>query len=465
MLAENLITVLKEKNFFSAESNLKQIVEIGKKMSALAGNFTKEAKFEALPSLIPAQDANTQHEYALLIDIGGTSTKVGIRQVLSPGREHWRLLFELKNIELKEYEYSGNKFHAFCSLLAKRIRIYLDQAGFPREKLQACGIVWSNAIENKFYIKPKNLSSEIAATEKCITGIVVQREFYGKGEWFIEDLKNGDDLGEIFEKSFADQGLNFISFLITNDTPLTMKSLTTADSGMVASTGLNGTLLKPLSDFVSGSASEKVICNAEMGGRFVLDDRFFSLADFAGAQKKATTVEQITAGRFLPFVFVSHVIELGNDKLDNLKELAKHLTELGEKRFFEFRARDLSLLLFDQVFFVARRTKKEYYSAEVLEILRELALQLILRSAKLCAVVALATISNQIEEKDDFLIALDSRLAREIPIFLETMEKTLKEITPAGKKINLNLVEPLAISNGKISVPMLGAARALDSLI
>ena len=81
------------------------------------------------------------------------------------------------------------------------------------------------------------------------SGRVVDRELYSKEEWFIKDVVNGCDLGKFFCEAFQDIGFHLKNFLIANDTPLTMTSAEACDGGMVASTGLNATLVKPVDHF------------------------------------------------------------------------------------------------------------------------------------------------------------------------------------------------------------------------
>ena len=62
------------------------------------------------------------------------------------------------------------------------------------------------------------------------------------------------------------------------------------------------------------------------------------------------------------------------------------------------------------------------------------------------------------------MVALDSRLAREIPLFWDIIRRTLKDLSPKGKEINLKLIDRMKVPGGAFSVPMLGATNALDSL-
>lgn len=433
------------------ESLLKQAIEA----STSAGTkLQKEKSFEAFPSFIPTKAPIDRNDIQLITDIGGTSTKVALRDTRGEGVT-WRMLFEENNFSLKPNVIESQAFISFSKVLANKIKSGLQELNVEASDVKAFAFIWSNAIVNN----PRG--------KTAISAKVTDVEDYKKGEWFIADLKNGDDLGEMLLTELKSVGFNPSQFLIANDAPLTMKALDNADGGMVVSTGLNGTLVKSLSE-LNNPSNEEVICNGELGGRFKIDNDLLSQGDWIANDKRANTIELLTAGRFLPLLFTKHIIALAESNCSELKKLADVFNnKLREKMWVEFRAKDMNLLFSDKQEFIERRNPllKEYLTNEVLEVLTELSKEIFERSAYLAAIVAFATISNRIESKDKFLIALDSRLAREVSFYFEKFESNLKSISK-DKKITIlgEIVLPIEVESGKISVPMQGAAKALDSL-
>ena len=446
---------LKELGFFSVVESLSVLKAQARTMVQLAGTDTNELKFEALASYIPAKRAKYPHDSQLVIDIGGTSTKTGIRLCDQSGFEHWHLLFELSNSDLQHDEDSDLPLASFAFHLGEHLIDNLKRIGVNYHSISTCAIVWSNAMVNK------RLDNN-----RGITGFVVQREKYNKGEWFIDGLEDGTDLGTLFLDGFARNGLNIKTFIIANDTPLTMKALPEAHGGVVASTGLNGTIVKSFKELdLEDKSGSTVICNGEMGGRFVLDQSLLSRADLVGTAEPANTIEFLCAGRFVPRLFAAHIIELAAIGCTELRPLSESLLQKGEERWSVFRAKDMGLLLSDPQQFLSRRENPALYTTPVLSALSLLSSEIFVRSARLCSVVAYGTISNRLPDLDKAIVALDSRLAREVPLFKETFTAQLQAIADDEETvITCPLIRPLEVEGGKVSVPMQGAAHALDCL-
>lgn len=439
---------LEEIGFYQLEDKRDLLCNQAIEYAKNAGNENIKS-FESFPSFIPTKTPVDRNDIQLITDIGGTSTKVALRDTTSDGVD-WTVLFEEKNIDLKPKKVVIKSFESFSYSLAKLIADKIAELKIKPIQISAVAFIWSNAIINK----PRN--------DNAISAFVTDIESYKKGEWFIADLKNEDDLGGMLLKALKDVGFKPKQFLITNDAPLTMKALVNANGGMVASTGLNGTLIRKINN-------TEIICNGELGGRFDIEVDFLSQGDWIYNDKRANTIELLSAGRFLPLIFNQHIVELAKNGKDELKEISSYLVnDLREKRWVEFRAKDMNLLFSSNEEFMARRCENliPLLNQKVLSILSELSREIFTRSAKLAAIVAFSTIANQIEAKRDFLIALDSRLAREVDFYLTVFNNELDSI---NEKYNINIkaeiVKPLSLENGKISVPMQGAANALDSLI
>ncbi len=441
---------LNEVGFYRILQNLDAIADQGQIMARNAGTPNTPA-FEAFPSFIPVQSSAPSCPCLLTIDIGGTSTKAGVR-LTEGGFQDWKLLFELKNLDLQDVQFKDNAFDAFCKILANHVERGLVSAGIPKEEVSACGIVWSNAMENKQW------------NSIGVTGVVTQLEKYKKGEWFNAGLANGRDIGEDFLKALKRRKLPIKKMLIANDTPLTLKATPGAVAGMVASTGLNATLLKSAKELGIGENTDLLICNAEMGGRFILDPTLLTPFDKISSTQIANTIESLTTGNFLPMLFTSYINSYQELGLLELAPVKDHLDELEDSAWEEFRSKDLSLLLHDQSFFLRRRTKRKIYNDAVLDVLACLTEELIIRSAQLCAIIAASSVANLPISEQAHVISLDSRLAREIPLFWKVLTNSLEQKHYFGQKLELNLVKPIELEAGKVSVPMIGVAHGIDSL-
>jgi hexokinase len=443
--------ILDEVGFYRVAENLDAIALQGQLMAKNAGTAATPA-FEAFPSFIPVDNAAPECPCLLTIDIGGTSTKAGVR-LTENGYQEWKLLFELKNLDLKDVQFQDNAFDAFCRLLANHIERGLVSAGVPKEDVSACGVVWSNAMKNKPW------------DNHGVTGIITQLEKYKKGEWFNAGLSNGRDIGQDFLTALRRRKLPIEKILISNDTALTLKATPGAAAGMVASTGLNATLLKSASELGIGENTDLLICNAEMGGRFILNSDLITPFDKISATQTANTIESLTTGNFLPLLFTAYIFSYKELGLNELAPIKEQLDHLEEDAWGEFRSKDLSLLLHDQSFFLRRRTKRKIYNDAVLDTLVSLTEELIVRSAQLCAIVAASSVANLPLREEAQLISLDSRLAREIPLFWQVLLQNVEQKRYFGQKLELNLVQPIELPTGKISVPMIGVAHGVDSLI
>lgn len=452
-MSKNFSEMLEELGLSRIESSLPELCSYAAKMADAAGRDDDRPAFEAFPSYIPPVAPEVNFECVLIIDIGGTSTKTAIRR--KTGNEFtWTMLFEAKNLETMPGTGSGNSFIKFSEIISEQIISTLDALKIAPSAIEAMAVVWSNAIENRIDDKYN------------VTGVIADRLHYNKGEWFIGDLEDGDDIGQMLFGALSQRGLSVDTFLIANDTPFTMKANPVAHAGMVASTGLNGTLVKNLQELDPSAPSRRVICNAEMGGRMVIDSAFRTRADFIDDDEEAEYLEFLTAGRFLPQLFVSYIIALEQQGVSAFTPLADYLKSLGPARWNEFRSKDMNLLTLDKEDFVSRRESADLYTAEVLGLLEELALALFRRSAVLCALVAYATVSNQLQENSRRIVSVDSRLGREIPSFMGIFKEALASITPPSTTIELSLMSPIDLGKyEKISVPMQGAAYSLDSLL
>jgi hypothetical protein len=413
-------------------------VQLFREMAINAGSASTQPKFRALSSGIPVLQANQKLPCLILIDIGGTSTKVGTRRANQT--ESWQILMEYPNDSFKESQIAGVGLEQFANAVAIQTAQALKGNNSDLSVGWGLGIVWSNAMDNP------------VVPGFGIDGIVSGREYYSKGEWFCKDVKNGDSVGQVFAQAFKKAGMNISLVLVGNDTPLTMKALPSAAAGMVASTGLNATIVK-------NGTKGPIICNAEMGTTFKVDDSLVGVNDFISPGVKASIIEHLVSGQNLPKLFVSHVIGSGAS-ISCLANFSEKLRGAGPKAFEMFAAPDLALCLNNLPEFC----EKNELTLKEGEACQKIVANLIVRAARLSSLLAYASVVEQLSQHSSLDIALDSSLSRGIPLFWSEFQKSLKEITPTGKTIALKLVDRCQVPGGVLSVPMMGAANALDSL-
>jgi len=452
-----MIELVKEElraiGFYKLLDGLPDLYAQAAHMAKHAGDSGTGPHFELLPSyLLTEKEPVDAKKNVLAVDIGGTSTKAGVRLVSKDGAVSWRYLFEQKNTALRNTKTGLNSFAEFADTLAANIKQSLAAKDIDEKSIQDAGIIWSNAIKNH---RAPNLG---------ISGAVTAREHYNKGEWFIKDLKNGDDLAAPLLEAFKAAELNIKHLVITNDTPFTLSACKGAVAGVVASTGVNATLL--MTETGANSQKRQVICNAEMGGRFKLKESLLSEADLIADGRNADTIEYMIGGRFIPTVFCAHLIRLGQNGIDAFKKPVAILNDIGEDKWGHFNTRDLSSLIYNQDYFLGRHPEYINFSKDCLDAMKVLAAEVLSRAARLLTTVVYGSIANQIAEGETtFKVSLDSRLAREVPLFWDAFKEQLAVCLPAPLKVEIVLAEPITTPTGSISVPMQGAANAMDSLI
>jgi len=440
---------LEKLGFYNVE---KQISEISQKifytfesLSSLAANNIK-----LFPSLISAEQAQKFQTKSLIIDVGGTSTKVALRlHDQLDSIINWLFLFELPNQEL--FIAGPEKaIERFAASLAIKIREKLAKLIINHMDIKALGIVWSNCLESR------------AIPLKGIGAVVSERSSYHKHEWFIDGLVDGDDLAQPFLNALKEREINIASLLIANDVPLTMKALPNSCSGLVVSTGLNGTLVYPVKD--SGSVARKVIFNAELGTHLMIDKAYLTPVDLSSEGALKESVQSLVAGGFLPALFDRYVVALAELGVSSFKIISPTLKGFPAAGKTLFQTQDLKNLIGAKQL-VAKKLGTLSEIPDLIDDLAVLSHEIIVRAARLAALLGFASICNQIQDSKELTIALDSRLAREIPIFWEIIKNQLSAFFPASKVAKLILLQPMETEGGQISVPMLGAAAALDNFV
>ncbi len=408
------------------------------------------AVFSPRPALLPLNlEVRVEERQTLVLDIGGTSTKAAIRYV-KDNQYHWKSLFEIKNVDLQLSCKNPRQasFSDYCHVLADEISSKLGDLNLKKEF--ALGVVWSNGLENYFLAESWGIGAR-----------VFNRKNYAKNEWFIQNLKEAEDLTPSFLSAFEGKGLAIDQFVITNDTPATLKAQIGAQAGMVLSTGLNITVLLKPQILGIESAEPFIICNSEIGNSVLVGKHFATEADLLPAGK-ADTIEHFASGKYFPILFQSYLLAAAKFGCKSLQSLAEYLEKIPDSLSL-IRSRDLKDIVNGTNEYLDDSPLKDYLlEPKTKQALAEIAMSLIERSATIGAMLGAISVANILDVYPRPLIAFDSRLAREMPIFWEVYQQELSSCLPEARAM---LLAPIKISESQeISVPTQGLANTLDSL-
>ena len=426
-----------------SKEHFERILEIGEAMAFRAGTDLSGPKFSAEPSALALTSRPIKPRACILtVDVGGTRTKVGLREADAAGRIKWIGLLDVYNDDVDTGESSEPALVRMVHALDARIEDRLAERSIARDSVRGVGVVWSNKVRSRL-LDPR--TDGIAGVTGTVIG-VDDGVSYRKGEWFNTALNDGDDIGELLYSAFRDT-FPIEAFVISNDTVLTFKAVegTDTDAGIVASTGANGTII-PHPDHASPE-----LCNSESGGSFTIPPEMITPADVLDGEP--AKLEDLVAGMGLGPRFTRHV-----------KSLAHHDTALAPcLEEDEFDNVTVSLMLnrkYHELF--ERHRPSRAWGRETLAALTSLAEKFMGRSGMLAAALVYFSICNQLDEKDEFVVSLDSSQARYNPLYRHTLVSTLTEILGRrSKQVQVRLIEPI----GKISVPQMGAARAINDFL
>ncbi len=379
----------------------------------------------------------------LLIDIGGTHTKVAVARE----EDKFEFLFDEQNESFRPASpHTGPALQEFLGALCGRI-VTIAPALVRGPTPVRVGVIWSNQI-TALPIKTPALSG--------ITGLVsgLHEGGYRKGEWFLDGLRDGDDIGREFQHSLASSGINSDLLVLGNDTVFTLFARPCSHAGVVVSSGANCTLVGP------GSAGESTIFNSELGGMLLLPDSMLSKGDRIFGAKRAggsLAIEELCGGAWFADVCVSHI--------EALSELPEGIAILPIRDAIKagtlsLSNRALSALLRDRISVSA---EFKSFDASAVETLRSLAEALMHRAGAFAAVLTYLSVCSQIKRGTRALnISLDSSMARHFVGYHASIEAHLNSLMPHDVTYSLHLVEPIKLPGGaEITVPMIGLARAL----
>lgn len=377
---------------------------------------------------------------AILIDMGGTHTKVAVKH---PSGE-WSLLFDYLNdwFESKR-DSSLPLLQGFFRILVQEIAASLPSLTTENLPLRV-GVIWSNQIKTKRFTADKTTG---------VTGIVhgYQSGGYRKGEWFLKGIKNGDDIGALLLAAFSYVSITPDVMVLGNDTLFTLFAAPGAHAGVVMSSGGNCTLVGTCDD------DRDELYNSELGGMFMLPSALLSLGDQAFAKSRKLTslsLEELCAGNWFPHMVTAHIttaatLPEGQTLIPLAAAIQKGELTINNRALCDLIAGDAGIF--------------SAFPQSSIDSLTPLVVALVTRGAILAGLMTYLSVVPQLRAGERHaLISLDSSMARYFPGYFDTMKSFISSITPAGCSIDLALIHPIQLDGGgDISVPLQGAALAL----
>lgn len=403
-----------------------------------AHRYTPRCAWESSGFTLPNDTPPPRPHAALVLDIGGTHTKAAFREHTGSTA----LLFERPNTELDAPDSTHTSLPRPAPL-DRFIQRVLSEC-LTRAPHLSCltqplrvGIIWSNQlITQPFH----------TATLRGVTGIVSGRQLggYRKGEWFLEGLRDGDDLGAAFHTALLRVGIHPEVLVIGNDTVFTLFAARRAHAGVVLSSGGNATALGP------GVAGPLTIFNTELGGTLIVPPELLTPGEHSYAATRGTrqiALEELCAGAWFAELCAAHLL---TSELPALRTLAPRLTTGA----LPLTNHTLSELL---------RAPADHPSP--LAPLRPLLKQIVDRAGALAAVLVYLSVAEQTTHAPPhpLTVALDSSMARHFPGYLASLELHLRQLLPAAVECHVELLHPLPLTDTTtLTVPLQGALRALQ---
>ena len=383
----------------------------------------------------------------LVIDVGGSHTKVGLAERQASGDQRWQTLLDRPNEDFDIGDAGVLPIERFTRALAQFIEDALPGPPGGRRQIGGVGVIWSNALRS---VRLAEGPGPTRGVSGLITGVETAKS-YRKGEFFVKGLTDGYDIGRAFLATLADRGIVPRAFVVGNDTVFTLKACDNADGGMVASTGANATDVD----------QDGWIYNTEMGGLCPIPAEWLSEGDkillAARPEGSGVALEDLMAGKWLPRIFEGHVLALAEQGLPELQPLAEEIRRHVAEGSDLFGGEDLTRLLQRRSTPVLEQLPGGVWNDRSRELARELLAALVARAGKLAAAMAYFSLLHRLATKDHVVLSLDSSQARFLPGYLDAMRQALDGLIGAGKRATVLLQNP----EGDITVPMKGLAATL----
>lgn len=389
---------------------------------------------------LPNPKRTNRPRSSVLIDIGGTQTKVGYQNESG----EMLCLLDHPNSWFQSADPGGDSpaLEPFLAALVAEIKKRI-----PDLAPDCClGVIWSNQVQCIPIDTP---------TTRGVSGIVRGSKSggYRKGEWFLRGIRDGDDVGALFLRALSYAGWRPAIFLLGNDTIFTLFATPHSTAGVVMSSGGNCTV-------IGDEGREKWhIINTELGGNLVIPDNLLSDGDRFCAKMRgvqALALEELSAGLWFPTLVYAHVCAAADLPDGVAFAPLRDALVSGE---ITLNNRMLVAALKDPGSSMLLQAARHADSSLV-----TLVQALVSRAGALAGALCYLSIANQLDHsRDAAIVSLDSSMARHFPGFFDSLKNTFKELCN-GRSAELHLAYPLAVQDGgDISVPMQGIARAINT--
>lgn len=384
--------------------------------------------------------ASPKDSVILAIDVGGTRTKACVKKTVS-GKEQWLTVLDVDNNETRS-EGPGPGLQRMTRALGARLMAACQQQSLALA-FDAVAIVWSNKLQS-FRLEKETLGVG-ARIFGCKSG-----QAYRKGEWWNSDLNDGDDISAAFLNGLEAAGIDSKVLIVGNDTVLTAQALPGGLGGVVASTGSNATIIP---------AKQTTLYNSECGGAISIPSSLLKLSDknsILPVTGNSLKIEDVSAGKGLPLVFQLMLREAYDGGMQELESILICLDKQS------LSASELGLLVSGKTeeALGTRKAGEIYLSASAAA--QKIAAELITNAGKFCGILLLIAAWNQLESEPQIKIALDSSQARFVPGYRKALDDFLAGWNKKHQKqLSYELMQP----QGQISVPLQGAARAVNEFL
>lgn len=432
------------------EQHLEEFISTGESYlrDARAGHSYRHCLHD--PTFLKRSDSREPHilqDVCLSIDVGGTHTKAALVDFSVDTSGDWSILFDIKNEVFLSRDATEPPIVTFAENLARHVRDSLQSRSYTPSRIRSIAIVWSNQLQARSFE---------SSSARGVTGLImgISAGSYRKDEWFVKDLQDGFDLGDLFRSSLGAHGLRSEVFIIGNDTAFTLTALPGARGGVVASSGGNCT------DVGMGDRDLDLIFNTEIGGLYKVAPALLSDGDRALVAQSGATIalEDLLSGKWLPKIFEHHISVAAARGVTDLRAISDTIRNQSEI----FTTHDLCALLAQRELSPVRAGLKGC-SSDACEALSEIAVAVTRRAGIAAACLCYFSIYNQIVSGiKSFSIALDSAMARHVPGYFEVLDRTFQSILEKRQvKGHITLMRPVQCGDGhEISVPLLGATFA-----
>lgn len=388
-------------------------------------SFGKESSF--LSSALESKDTPKS---VLAIDVGGTRTKVCVRNSLPAGFD-WQEILDLDNNDLRT-QGEGKGLSRMTSELGARIAIACTGKNVALN-FDGIAIVWSN----KLQCFP--LSGEVRGVGAKVFDTA---NAYRKGEWWNSDIADDDNISDAFLDGLNKASIKSPILVVGNDTIFTAKALIGSNAGVVASTGANSTIVP---------VGSSIFYNSECAAVISVPYSFFGVINCAS--DKILKLEDLCAGKGIPHLYkilVAEAYSLGAKELEDINNALAGL---------ELTAKDFGSIAAGRIKEVLGNSNGPTLSDKSVATAVKIAEVLVQNAGTLCAVLILISVANQLDSGAELLVALDSSQARFVPGYKQAVDEYLQRWQTKNKsKIRYELLVP----NGQISVPLRGAANSIE---